>query len=323
MSQKPKFFMMVGLPASGKSSFAEIIAKEHNAEIFSSDAIRQELLKIINYQDNNELVFKTLHERVKKCLAEGRNCIYDATNINWKRRRAFLNEIKKYNCEKHAVVCATPVKECIKRNKLRKWQYANNLSVSALFPSSQVIYKMYSNFTIPYWYEGWDDIHVFYMTDNLKKQTITDFVENTWTYDQRNSHHVFSLGKHCLHTQIWASRLYREQWDGYAPQFHETPLFYASAIHDIGKLTTRTFTNARGEDTEEAHYYNHQNAGAYESLFYDFGDIRPIDVAVLVQWHMQPYFNKEEKARLKYENLWKPELTKLIYILHEADMKAH
>lgn len=40
---KPTMTMMVGLPASGKSTYAREIAKENNAIVLSSDAIRWEL----------------------------------------------------------------------------------------------------------------------------------------------------------------------------------------------------------------------------------------------------------------------------------------
>ena len=87
----PTFVMMVGLPASGKSTYVKELAEEMRAVICSSDAIRKELCGDENSQDNNEEVFKLLHSRIKECLKKGVNVIYDATNINSKRRRAFLS----------------------------------------------------------------------------------------------------------------------------------------------------------------------------------------------------------------------------------------
>jgi predicted kinase len=94
----PKFFMLVGLPASGKSTYAEELANQYNANIHASDSIREELSGDINNQNINDLVFKTLHSRVKEDLTNGKSCIYDATNINYKRRMAFLNELNKIPC---------------------------------------------------------------------------------------------------------------------------------------------------------------------------------------------------------------------------------
>lgn len=55
------FYMMVGLPGSGKSFTAESIP---NAVTHSSDAIRAEVLGDENDQTQQDLVFQTLHKRV-------------------------------------------------------------------------------------------------------------------------------------------------------------------------------------------------------------------------------------------------------------------
>lgn len=60
----PIFFMMVGLPYSGKSVYAEGLREKFGAEIHSSDAIRAEILGDVQDQTNNQIVFDTLHKRV-------------------------------------------------------------------------------------------------------------------------------------------------------------------------------------------------------------------------------------------------------------------
>ena len=59
-----KFIMLVGLPASGKSTYAERL-KEKGYHIHSSDKIREELTGDVNSQDKNIDVFAELHKRVK------------------------------------------------------------------------------------------------------------------------------------------------------------------------------------------------------------------------------------------------------------------
>ena len=61
----PKLFYIVGLPASGKSTKAEELSKKYNANIHSSDVIREELSGDINNQNINTLVFEILHKRIK------------------------------------------------------------------------------------------------------------------------------------------------------------------------------------------------------------------------------------------------------------------
>ena len=81
-----KFFMMIGLPASGKSEQAKKLAAEYNAEIFSSDELRVEMFGDVNHQEDNNALFNELHKRIRECLASGKSAIYDACNINYKRR---------------------------------------------------------------------------------------------------------------------------------------------------------------------------------------------------------------------------------------------
>ena len=63
--------MMVGLPGSGKSWYAE--NKLPDAVIHSSDTIREELLSDISDQNHQELVFQTLHDRVLSDLRAGKS----------------------------------------------------------------------------------------------------------------------------------------------------------------------------------------------------------------------------------------------------------
>lgn len=96
----PVLFFMVGLPASGKSTYAKELSKNYNAIILSSDEIRKELCGDENSQDKNNEVFIVLHRRIKEYLKSGKNVVYDATNVNSKRRKAFLDELKNISCKK-------------------------------------------------------------------------------------------------------------------------------------------------------------------------------------------------------------------------------
>lgn len=114
-----EFIMLVGLPASGKSTYAEKL-KEKGYHVHSSDEIREELTGDVNSQDKNTDVFSELHKRVKNDLKNGISCVYDATNMIIKRRKAFLDEIKKYDCMKTCILFVVPVDVCKERNSHRK-----------------------------------------------------------------------------------------------------------------------------------------------------------------------------------------------------------
>lgn len=117
----PMFYMMVGLPGSGKSFTAESIP---NAVVHSSDAIRAEVLGDENDQTQQDLVFQTLHKRVLQDLVDGKDVVYDATNINYKRRIGFLDRVRALHKHDLRTVClfmATPYEVCLERNNMKKY----------------------------------------------------------------------------------------------------------------------------------------------------------------------------------------------------------
>lgn len=296
----PTFVMMVGLVGAGKTYKAQELAKQYDAKIFSSDALREELFNDINEQSRNQELFTELHKRIKNCLRDGKSAIYDATNINYKKRMSFLAELKNIPCEKTCVLMATPYEECLKRNTERERKVPE-----------YVIERMYRNFNIPYWFEGWDDIQIEYGDYYGYYGHPITFYDSAKYYNQNNSHHALTLGEHCKETCIALSGTTQE-------------LVFAGVLHDCGKPFCATNINKKGEVTEEIHYYDHQNVGGYKSLFYQYEHrCNPIDVAILVNLHMQPYFNKEEKTKEKYRRLWGEKLYQDIMQLHTADKEAH
>lgn len=309
---KPTFIMMVGLPCSGKSTYAEKLSKEYNAVVHSSDALREELTGDINNQDNNELVFQTLHKRIKEDLQNGTSCIYDACQVSRKSRMSFLQQLNKIPCRKICVLMATRYRYCIERGRTRERTVPG-----------YVIERMHKKFDPPYWYEGWDDIQIIYEENSKDSLGLpVHWLETVKDFDQDNTHHSLTLGEHCEKTWDYICRNY-DDYD--TDEFHS--LRIAAILHDNGKCCTKAYKNSKGEITDEAHYYTHEHTGSYNCLFYKML-CNPLDVAVLIRWHMQPYFWEKdaengEKTMNKYKKLWGEELFNNIMRLHEADKKAH
>lgn len=305
---KPKLIMMCGLPASGKSTCSKELAEEYNATVFSSDALREELFGDANNQECNQELFVELHKRVKDCLRSGKSCVYDATNINYKRRMAFLAELKNISCEKICVLMAAPYEECLKRNAERERKVPEH-----------VIKKMYMGFDIPYWYEGWDCIETYFGLYRATYKTPYKWIKTARRYNQCNSHHTLSLGEHCWQTY----QNIRTTYSGRSDQ--DIVMRISGMLHDCGKCFCQTFINTKNEITNEAHYYSHEHVGSYDSLFYGM-TCNPLDVAIRIRWHMQPYFwekDNNEKQHNKYRKLWGDVLYQDIMKLHEADKAAH
>ena len=314
---KPVFLMVVGLPGSGKSTYIEKYYS--NYHVHSSDAIREELSGDVNNQDINKQVFNTLHKRVKEDLVAGYSVVYDATNISWKRRKAFLQELKNINCHKECVLMATPFELCVQRNNER-------YRVVPYF----VIERMYKNFDIPWYNEGWDSIVIAYANSDAMAQygDWSRFVVDHLDFAQDSKWHTETLGDHCLKTLQYVETREADLTPG---NILETKI--AAALHDCGKPFCKAFKDSKGEPSEFAHYYNHENVGAYNSLFYGKEDgVDSLLVAALIRYHMVLHFFKDWKPRTveKYENEFvEHEYLQLIKfydalkILHEGDKKAH
>ena len=297
-----EFIMLVGLPGSGKSTCAEKLKKE-GYMIHSSDAIREELTGDINSQDNNPEVFGVLHKRIKEDLKNGYSCIYDATNMSRKRRKAFLDEISKVNCRKICVLFVIPVELCKERNERRERKIPD-----------EVYDRMLKAFFVPAYYEGWDEIGIV----TVRRNPYPFVYESMIGFSQDNSHHSLDLFDHCFKAYKYAHE-----------KNFPLEVQYAAKYHDCGKMYTKTFIDTKGNKTEEAHYYGHENVGAYDSLFLDLWKDETeendfiLSVADMIQLHMKLYSNPEsEKYKRKLQNRIGEEKYKLLTLLQEADMSA-
>lgn len=304
-----EFIMLVGLPASGKSTYAENL-RQKGFHVHSSDKIREELTGDINSQDKNTEVFRELHKRIKSDLQNGISCVYDATNINMRRRKAFLDEIKKYDCKKTCVLFLIPIEVCKERNQNRERKVPN-----------EVFDKMLKQFQCPYYYEGWDNILVMF----LKNYEFVRPIVKTFNFEQYNSHHSRDLFDHMFTASRWI-------WDHATDR--RNVLLEAALNHDTGKIYTQDFRDAKGNPTTEAHYYGHENYSAYLFLlsefsleFYEdrttFSD--SLYIACLINWHMRPYtaWKQSEKSRERDRKLIGEEMYQDLMLLHEADLAAH
>lgn len=301
-----KLFMMIGIPASGKTSLAEQIAKSEDAEIVSSDNIRKELYGDENIQGDNNKVFRILQDRVVKGLKANKNMIYDATNISYKTRMAFLQRLNKLEVEKIAIMVATPYEQCLIRNSQRERQVPE-----------EVIKRMYFNFYVPQYFEGWDDIQIKYTNNYIF------FFGDLEDIKQDNPHHKLTVLEHCKKTEEILNKQNGQL---------SIPINFAGRLHDIGKLETKTFINSKGEKTDIAHFYNHEKVSAYDSLFHV--NLRSriemmkdeefvLETIKLIQWHMLPWTKMSEKTEQKYKKLLGENFWNDLMILHKADKEAH
>lgn len=135
-----KIYTLVGIPASGKSTFAQT---HKDCEIISTDSIRKEILGSEENQEKGYLIFKIAYKRVQEALDKGLDIIFDATNVTTKTRK----DILKFNAYHIAVVFDTPLDICKQRNLTRDRHVPE-----------EVIDRMFTKFTCPTLDEGFDEI---------------------------------------------------------------------------------------------------------------------------------------------------------------------
>lgn len=322
-TDEPLLIMLVGLPGSGKSTYAhtvEIRRKDGNAAkpiVHSSDALREELYGDAATQGDNVKLFGELHARIKRDLSAGNDVVYDATNLKKKNRRTFLSEVKNIPCCKFCVVFATTLDACLRNNDQRTRKVPVN-----------VIKRMQRSFAPPHFNEGFDYIcSIFTYLDNDGQLThdapagaftFETFVEQTKNFNQENKHHKLTLGQHSY-------RVY-EYIKERCPKDYALQL--AALFHDNGKLYTKTRLNAKGVDDGDCHYYGHQNVGAYNVMFYaDCIGFLPnlMEIANIIYYHMSPYLEWKQSERVRKNDMdyLGGELFNKVMLLHEADQAAH
>lgn len=111
--------LLIGVPASGKSTFALSLATLTNAKIVSTDKIRATLYGDASIQgDWNEIETEVI-QQIKTTTSQGHSIIYDATNFKRAWRLEFLNQLKNEEIKWIAWYLQTPLEICKERNQKR------------------------------------------------------------------------------------------------------------------------------------------------------------------------------------------------------------
>lgn len=282
------FIMLCGLPGSGKSTYAQKLTASGYA-VVSSDTIRYELFGDENDQSNNGLVFYTMRQRMLECFERGQNVVFDATNINRKDRKETLKVIPPY-VRKICHIIWAPLDLCIERDKCR-----------TRMVGPDAIMRIAKKFQVPYYDEGLDVITIVRPEGFHSVQYFLVIDEQT-VIPHNNPHHTLNIKDHCVTTGAFAREM----------KFSPT-IELAARIHDFGKPFVKAFCNHKGEPTTEAHYYNHENVGAWIAC----GITRNLDACWLVGVHMAPFNN--EKYYRSLPSYMRAQIEKL----NEIDKKAH
>ena len=142
-------YITVGLPGSGKSTYAKNFIKDKDIEYLSSDSLRAVYGKSEEDQTVTPLVFGHIKRKVDEFLKDGKNVMVDATSVNRKERSDYINTAKKYGAKVVAIVFKMDRQGLIDRNKKRGEQGGRVVP-------DWVIDKMLAKFEEPSYDEGID-----------------------------------------------------------------------------------------------------------------------------------------------------------------------
>lgn len=318
---KQRIMVLIGLHASGKSTFAHEVIEDRDDIVYLSS--------------NNQDVDKEMTITINEALKNGKHVIYDASNMNRKIRKAFLQQLPK-NIKKVAVYMDTDLNEIKLRNLNRERSV-----------SEHVIDKMYKNLQVPIYSEGWDNIVIHHSDNTMLNQLDKRFSDMVRagvlfgregyelmpflaTYfdeffaildmPQDSKYHGFSVSRHTYYT-------YKYVLDNYTTE-DETEkelMLWTALLHDIGKAFCKSFINRKGEETRYANFIGHENVGSQIAINLlhrmNYTDDFVQKVATMIQFHMYLLDEKASKEKL-LEYVGEDTFNKLEF-LHEADTQSH
>ncbi len=92
----PLIVMVLGLPGSGKSYFAERLAEKIEAMYLCSDRLRKELFRKRTYSKiEKEKVYRLMLQKMKRAIDQNKNVVLDATFHKNKTRQLFIDNMTK------------------------------------------------------------------------------------------------------------------------------------------------------------------------------------------------------------------------------------
>jgi protein phosphatase len=151
MKNEPKLYLLIGCPGSGKTTFGKKYAKDNNIMYLSSDELRAAFGKNEEDQSVTPRVFEHIRYATDEYLSKKISLMIDATNINKRDRKNYIDTANTYGIRVVAYVFEQPRRVLIDRNQKRGENGGRNVPV-------HVIDKMLNKYETPTYKEGFDEI---------------------------------------------------------------------------------------------------------------------------------------------------------------------
>lgn len=245
-------------------------------------------------RNKNEL--KRLKLKIQTLSNKGVNISIYGDLLSQKARTFLLRELEgllsKY--EKTAIVTTTSVVPLINK----------------LIPVPIHQFDSMAGFQMPHLGEGFSKIE--HISTKQSPNVLTFLLEEMSNFEQKNSHHTETVLAHGKTSRDYLKNMGVE----------DKAFLCAAIMHDCGKINTQTF----GDDGE-AHYYGHENAGAYIFLSlateikktFQLSDEEFQRALYLINYHMRPNkWKNSSHAKRRDERVFGPEFIHDLEIFHKA-----
>lgn len=156
----PKCIMLVGVPASGKSTWQYKKYGEYPPVVASTDNIIQEIASSygMTYDEGFkgliQIAEQIMWRQITTCLMRGSDFIIDRTNLTVKSRAKFIQKLKLHKYEIECVVFPEVGSEALSKEE---WKRRLNSRRGKTIPQ-EVLDKMIDSYEIPLMSEGFDKI---------------------------------------------------------------------------------------------------------------------------------------------------------------------
>ena len=302
--------IMIGIPGSGKTKYAKTNLLNENTIYLSSDDIRVDMFGFED-QTHNAEVFERMKRETLTALQNGFDVVYDATNLNKKRRSNIINQAKIYGAEVNAYLCCTRINIILERNLTRQERQ---------IPWDKLI-QMIQSIEPPMYYEGFDNISLIDGGMYNDVYNYNDLLKKYENYYQFNFYHHETLAEHMMAVTRKAKELSSSLKNG----VDRNILWQAARYHDIGKPYTKQFNSEKGYST----YYGHERVSTYmymchvrkQQMVDKLNRVRLSDssyqIGVLILNHME-WYHREDMKPIK-ERFNDDDLYYMLELLYEAD----